>query len=158
MTDPANPFDRTPLESIIGFRLRLAQVDVFRDFIEAFAPLDLRPVEFSILRLVAANPGVHQGQLAESLGVQRANMVALIKGLARRGLLDRGNVPGDRRRIALTLTGEGESFVIEMNAIWACHEQRFVEQLGGPAERDRLIALLDRISEMPGDGSEPAGD
>lgn len=157
MTNPEKRFDRSPLETIIGFRLRLAQVDVFRDFIEAFAALDLRPVEFSILRLVAANPGVHQGQLAETLGVQRANMVALIKGLARRGLLDRGTVPGDRRRIALTLTEKGGGFVIEMNAIWACHEQRFVERLGGPAERDRLIALLDRISAVPGDGSEESG-
>jgi hypothetical protein len=32
-----------------------------------------------------------------------------------------------------------------MVELWSTHEGRLVERLGGPAERDRLIALLDRL-------------
>ena len=67
-------------------------------------------------------------------------------GLERRGVAERRKSPDDKRSHSLHLTPEGERFVQKMFAIWAAHENRFIERLGGETERDRLIELLDRIA------------
>ena len=43
-----------PMDTIIGYKLRRAQLYVFQDFIASFAKLKLRPAEFSVLTLIAA--------------------------------------------------------------------------------------------------------
>ena len=77
------------LEDYVGFRLRLAQVAVFSEFIEAFAAIDLRPAQFSALLMIAENPGHNQSEIAASLGIQRANFVSFIEKLGVRGLIER---------------------------------------------------------------------
>lgn len=141
--------DQSSLAGIIGYRLRRAQIAIFQDFIESFASMNIRPVDYSILRLVGDNPGVRQGQLGEALGIKRANMVNLIHELEGRGLVERRAVAGDRRSRALHLTCEGKAFVAKLQEVWTVHEQRFIDRLGGEAERDRLIGLLDRIAGLP---------
>jgi DNA-binding MarR family transcriptional regulator len=134
------------MASIIGYMLRRAQLTVFQDFIESFAKLKLRPAEFSVLNLIAQTPGQKQTEVAEKLGIKRANFVALMDGLERRGFAERRKSPEDKRSHSLHLTPEGERFVEKMFAIWSAHERRIVERLGGEAERDRLLELLDRIA------------
>lgn len=131
--------------SIIGYKLRRAQLVVFQDFIETFAAMKLRPAEFSVLSLIAQNPGQKQTEIAEQLGIKRANFVALMDGLERRGYAERRKAKGDKRSHSLHLTEEGELFVRTMLDVWRHHEERMVRRLGGTAERDRLIALLDLI-------------
>jgi DNA-binding MarR family transcriptional regulator len=132
--------------SIIGYKLRRAQLAVFQDFIESFARLQLRPAEFSVLALIARTPGQKQSEIAAQLGIKRANFVALMDALERRGLAERRKVAGDKRSHSLHLTPEGACFVERMIGVWNEHEQRLIEKLGGPAARDRLIELLDLIT------------
>ncbi len=131
--------------SIIGYRLRRAQLMVFQDFIESFAAVPLRPAEFSVLVLIARVPGLKQSEIAAQLGIKRANFVTLMDGLERRGFAERRKSPDDKRSHSLHLTEEGASFVKRMLPLWEGHERRLIERLGGEAERDLLIALLDRI-------------
>ena len=133
--------------AIVGYKLRRAQLYVFQDFIESFAKMKLRPAEFSVLNLIARTPGQKQTEIAEQLGIKRANFVALMDGLERRGLAERRKAQGDKRSHSLHLTPEGTRFVDKMAAIWNSHEQRMVDRLGGPDARDQLIALLDRLLE-----------
>lgn len=133
------------LASIVGYKLRRAQLFVFQDFIESFADLPLRPAEFSVLSLIAREPGRKQSEIAARLGIKRANFVALMDGLEKRKLAERRKSPGDKRSHSLHLTAEGHSFVGRMVEIWNAHEQRVIERLGGAADRDRLIEYLDRI-------------
>lgn len=137
------------LDTIIGYKLRRAQLAVFQDFTESFARLKLRPAEFSVLALLAVAPGQKQSEIAEQLGIKRANFVALMDGLEARGLAERRKVAGDKRSHSLHLSAEGERFIGRMVETWNEHEQRFVARLGGSEERDRLIALLDRLLEEP---------
>lgn len=134
-----------PMATIIGYKLRRAQLYVFQDFIETFAKMRLRPAEFSVLAIIAATPGLKQSEIAETLGIKRANFVALMDGLEKRGLAERRKAAADRRSHSLHLTPEGTRFVRKMAAIWAEHENRLIDRLGGPEERDRLIGLLGRI-------------
>ncbi|MEX0955105.1 MAG: MarR family winged helix-turn-helix transcriptional regulator [Rhizobiaceae bacterium] len=141
-----NNVDRPDMSSIIGYMLRRAQLSVFQDFLESFAKLKLRPAEFSVLNLIAQSPGQKQSEIAEQLGIKRANFVALMDGLERRGVAERRKSPEDKRSHSLHLTPEGERFVEKMFAIWHSHENRIVDRLGGQAERDRLLELLNRIA------------
>lgn len=133
------------LEAIVGYRLRRAQLYVFQDFIDSFARMKLRPAEFSVLSVMARRPGLKQTEIAEELGIKRANFVALMDGLEARGLAERRKADADKRSHSLHLTPDGVKFVRKMMDVWNEHEQRLVERLGGSAERDRLIELLDRI-------------
>jgi DNA-binding MarR family transcriptional regulator len=140
-------------EAIIGYKLRRAQLLVFQDFLRSFAKMKLRPAEFSVLAMIARTPGLKQSEIAEALGIKRANFVALMDGLEARGLADRRKGDVDRRSHSLHLTPEGERFVRKMVAVWHDHEERMIERLGGPQERDRLIELLERLlaGEPPAD-------
>jgi len=139
------PTDQANLADVIGYRLRLAQLAVFRDFLDTFASMRIKPVHYSMLRLIEANPGLKQGELARALGIKRANMVTLVDTLEKRGLAARKSVQGDRRSYALHLTEQGQAFTRKMQEVWTGHEARFVKLLGGPRAKQQLIELLDRI-------------
>jgi DNA-binding MarR family transcriptional regulator len=137
--------DQRAMQQVVGYRLRRAQLVVFKEFSEAFSELELRPADFAVLALMADNPGRKQAEIAAALGIKRANFVALINGLAERGLVERRQKENDKRSHALFLTDCGREFATRMNGIEQEFEQQLIDRLGGPAERDKLIALLDRI-------------
>lgn len=138
--------DQRVMQQVIGYRLRRTQLVVFKEFSSAFSELELRPAEFAVVALIAGNPGRKQAEIAAALGIKRANFVALINGLAERGLVERRQPENDRRSHALFLTACGHEFATRMNAIQQKFEQQLIDRLGGPAERDTLITLLDRIA------------
>jgi DNA-binding MarR family transcriptional regulator len=143
-----------PMDSIIGYKLRRAQLAVFLDFHNTFQRLKVRPAEFSVLALVAQNPGLKQTEIADALGIKRANFVALMDGLEKRGLAERRKSDSDRRSHSVHLTEAGIRFCRRMLAVWQEHENRMIALLGGENERDRLIDLLDRLLKPKGSGTE----
>ena len=131
---------------IIGYRLRRAQLNVFQKFLTVFDDLKLRPAEYSVLVLVADNPGRKQTEIAEVLGIKRANFVTLVHGLEERGLVERHPSPQDKRANALHLTTSGQSFLAHARGVHNAMEDELVARLGGTQARDRLLALLDRLT------------
>lgn len=134
------------LAEAIGYRLRRAQLAVFQDFGESFAAEGLRPADFSVVLVVKHNPGLKQSEVAEALGIQRANFVAIVDGLEGRGIVERRKSDTDRRVQALHLTPLGEQFAESMMTTWEAHEARMIEKLGGTDARDELIRLLGLIA------------
>ena len=135
--------DLSDLETSIGYRLRLAQVALFSDFFRAFAALELRPAQFSALIVIGDNPGLNQSEVAASLGIQRANFVALIERLEARGLVERR--PIDRRSYALHLTQPGEALLARARATQHELEARLERRLG-PGGKAQLMDLLGRLA------------
>ena len=135
------------LSEAVGYRLRRAQLAVFQDFGESFAAEGLRPADFSVVLLIKHNPGLKQSEVAEALGIQRANFVAIVDGLEGRDLVERRKSESDRRVQALYLTPLGEQFADNMLSTWQAHEDRMIEKLGGPEARDELIRLVNRLTE-----------
>jgi DNA-binding MarR family transcriptional regulator len=133
------------IDDVIGYRLRRAQVSVFMRFQRRFAEVGLKPAEYSVLVLIDDNAGLRPSQVAAALGIKRANFVALAAGLESRGLLERQPALQDRRSHALVLTSEGRTLVARIRKLQQHFEAELVEALGGPRERDRLIALLERL-------------
>lgn len=135
------------LNSRVGYLLRRAQLVVSADFREALAELDLRPGQFTVLVVIDRNPGLTQSQVGNALGIDRANFVAVIKGLEARGLVARTASSHDRRSKGLALTAAGRRLLQRALRVHDLHEQRIVRRLGA-AGRERLVELLARLANL----------
>ena len=132
------------LSDLVGYHLRRATNAVVADFARALADTGIRQVLFGVLSVVERNPGINQGSVGKGLGIQRANMVALVNELVERGLVDRRVSTEDRRAFALSLTEEGKLAYADCLARIRAHEDDVLSGLD-TRERNRLIALLSRI-------------
>ena len=101
----ADALDMGDLPTRMGYALRRAQITVFEDFIARLAPEDIRPAQYSALKLIGLNPGARQTDVSAALGIQRSNFGPLFDGLEQRGLVERRRSQGDRRSLGLYLTG-----------------------------------------------------
>jgi DNA-binding MarR family transcriptional regulator len=129
------------LDSHLGYFLRRIQVWVFQDFIRTLSGIDLRPAQYSVLSVIAANRGLSQADVAQLLGIERARLVRLLDRLERRGLTQRLASPVDRRSHALQLTPAGQALLKRARALAQVHEANLVEKLG-IANHARLLEAL----------------
>jgi DNA-binding MarR family transcriptional regulator len=129
------------LPGLLGYRLRLAQQVVFRDFAKSVA--ELSPGRVGILLLIDANPGVTQSRLAQAVGLDRSTMVGLVDTLEERRLIERRRGE-DRRTNGLWLTRAGRALLARALRAIARHERRIAARLSA-AERRQLLALLGKI-------------
>src|SRR5438128_11822004 len=130
------------LPELIGYRLRVAQQAVFRDFAAQVG--ELSPGRVGIMLLIEANPGVTQGRLAEAVRLDRSTMVGVVDSLQDRGLIERRR-GADRRTNGLWLTRAGRSLAARLRRRIARHERRVAAALDD-AERAQLLALLEKLS------------
>jgi DNA-binding MarR family transcriptional regulator len=140
-TDNRKSLDIGVLNEHLGYFIRRLQVWVFQDFIRTLAPVDIRPAQYSVLVVIAANPGLSQSDLADRLGIERARLVRVLDKLERRGLTQRLASPTDRRSHALRLTREGQKILKRAAMLAALHEAKLIEKLG-PEQRKSMLTLL----------------
>jgi DNA-binding MarR family transcriptional regulator len=127
---------------LLGYRLRLAQQAVFRDFASSIPHTS--PGQAGLLLLVEANPGVTQGRLALAVGLDRSTMVGVIDALEERTLIERRR-GADRRTNGLWLTRSGRLLVSALKRQITMHERRVSRRLSA-AERLQLLELLAKLA------------
>jgi DNA-binding MarR family transcriptional regulator len=137
------PLRRGVLPQLIGYRLRVAQQTVFRDFAASVG--ELSPGRAGMLLLIEANPGVPQGRLAEAVKLDRSTMVGVVDSLEDRGLIERRRGT-DRRTNGLWLTRAGKVLAARLRRRIEQHEDRVAARLSG-AERAQLLALLEKLAQ-----------
>ena len=98
--------DTRYLETLLGYNAR--RTAVIAVFLRRMAPFGLRPVDFSVLSLIAHNPGVTSRQICAALDILPPNLVGLVRQLESRGLLLRKPHPSDRRAQGLHLSAAGK--------------------------------------------------
>jgi len=130
------------LPGLLGYRLRLAQQAVFRDFGESVS--DLPPGRVGILLIIDANPGVTQSRLAQAVGLDRSTMVGVLHALEARGLVERRRGE-DRRTNALWLTRAGRALVEGLKRRIRVHERRVAARLTSD-QRTQLLTLLGKLA------------
>ena len=130
------------LPQLLGYRLRLAQQAVFRDFAESVHGLS--PGRVGLLVYIDANPGVTQSRLAEAVRRDRSTMVGVLDELEERALIERRRGE-DRRTNGLWLTRAGRLLLQRAVREIAAHERRISARLTAP-ERRLLLELLGKIS------------
>lgn len=116
--------DTRYLETLLGYNARRAALSVIAVFLQRMEPYGLRPVDFSVLSLIAHNPGITSRQICVALDILPPNLVGMIKSLQKRGLIERRPHPTDRRAQGLHLTAPGKRL------------QREAEQTASELERD----------------------
>ncbi len=136
--------DSSYLESLIGYNARRAALAVIAVFLERMAPYGLRPVDFSILSLITHNPGITARQLCHALGILPPNMVGVVGGFEKRGLIERRPHPSDRRAQGLHLSAQGQALMREAEQTALALEQEVAHRLS-PAEQQTLMGLLQKI-------------
>jgi DNA-binding MarR family transcriptional regulator len=118
------------IEGRVGYHIQRLQVWVFRDFNRTLSDLEIRPNQYSVLALIAANPGLSQIDISIALDIERARLVRLLDGLEKRGLLLRRRVPNDRRSHALQLTETGQKLFAQAELLVDEHEARLAARVG----------------------------
>jgi len=141
----AEPIAYGILPELLGYHLRLAQLQTFQDFAATLGRLDLTPTVFGVLVLIDANPGMKQAALARAIRLDRSSVVPLIDRLEGRGLVRREPAPDDRRSNALYLTAAGRDLLATATPLVREHERRLCRRLSEP-ERASLIALLEKLT------------
>lgn len=129
------------LPQLLGYRLRLAQQAVFRDFAESVHGLS--PGRVGLLIYIDANPGVTQSRLAEAVRRDRSTMVGVLDQLEEHALIERRR-GADRRTNGLWLTRSGRTLLARAVREIAAHERRISARMS-IAERRLLLELLGKI-------------
>lgn len=132
------------LRTLVGYNTRRAALSIIGVFMERMALYDLKVVDFSVLSLVAHNPGITSRQLCATLNVLPPNLVGLIAALERRGLIERRPHPSDGRAMGVHLTPAGAELTGQAEQTAAQLEQDATARLTA-AERKTLIRLLQKV-------------
>ena len=135
-----------PIQELIGYALRRAQGVVYADLNGALARVSLRPLQFTLLLMVAENPGASQSGVCEALGIQKANCVPTMSELERRGYIIRRKSSADARSYQLHITHKGKRILQRAGEVHSLHEQRLIDRIGVEG-RDQLLRLLSKLTE-----------
>jgi len=112
------------------------------DALRAEQPLN--EIDKLTLFYVADHPDCGPSDVARFLGIPNTTLTSATDRLAKRKLLDRQRVEGDRRAVALRLSKDGQA---RFDALMSAHRvmyRRLLEPLSG-SERNELIRLMTKI-------------
>jgi len=126
-----------------GHLLRRAQqisVSIFYDEMGS----ELTPIQYAVLRNLAAHPGTDQVSLAALTGIDTSTGATVCARLEEKGLLERKVIPTNRRQRALTITGAGEQQLADMIPGAQRLRRRLLAPLTGP-EQLQFMALLTKL-------------
>lgn len=138
-----------------GHLIRRAHQVAVAIFMEETADFDVTPVQFAILNALLEAPGEDQVTLARKVAFDAATFGSVITRLEARGWVRREPAGNDRRRKLLWVTEEGAAAARRMKRSVGKVQQRILQPLED-AEREQLIALLDRLVAAHDNISTPA--
>ena len=129
----------TPLNGYVGYALRRAQGVIFADFNHSLAELGLRPGQFAVLMLIDRNPEPVSRAYRPRSGIQKANFVATIADLEKRGLVRRKKSSTDARTYSLGLTPRGRMQLHGATLLQSVHEAKVTAQIGDEGRMQLLV-------------------
>lgn len=138
------PLGQEVLLGLVGYNCRRAYLSIMPLFHERMSEYELRPVDFSIISVLHANPNITQKRLSNAIKVSPPNLAILLDRLEARGLLLRQRNPLDKRSQALMLTPSGDRLARQAEQTVSKLEAEATSALTD-AERRRLLALLQKI-------------
>ena len=138
------PLDQSLLLQLVGYNCRRAYLTVIPFYEKRMAKFELRPVDFTVLSLLKANPNINQKRLSKAINVSPPNLAPLLDRLEMRGLLMRQRNPLDRRSQTLALTSDGMRMCNKAEKTVSQLELKATETLNED-ERAQLIHLLQKI-------------
>ena len=136
--------DTDYLDGLIGYNARRAALAVIDVFMQRMTVYKLRVVDFSVLSLIAHNPGITSRQLCTTLGILPPNLVGMINTLEKRELIARKPHPRDGRALGLHLTAVGRKLMRDAEKTAVELEAEATSRLSA-GESKTLIRLLKKV-------------
>lgn len=136
--------DTRYIETLLGYNARRVSLAVIEVFLQRMAVYKLRPVDFSVASLIVHNPGITSRQLCGTLGLLPPNLVGLINGLEKRGLIRKRPHPRDGRASGLHATAAGIALMREAETAATALEDEVAARLTA-SERKTLLRLLQKV-------------
>jgi DNA-binding MarR family transcriptional regulator len=136
--------NQSRLLALLGYNARRAYVAMQAAWPQRMEDFALTPTGFSLMVLLADNPGTTQKVLCATLKVPPPNMVVLVDKLVARGLALRTQSATDKRVAHLSLTPAGEALVREAEQVAHAIERDATPMLSD-SERATLNALLQKV-------------
>lgn len=112
-------------------------------------PLGLKVRSYSVLSLACSGLAPTQRELAEFLSLDPSQIVPLVDGLEKDGLVERTADPSDRRSKVITGTAAGARLYKKARAVTAEGEAVTMSKLSA-AEQETLRELLSRVAFLAG--------
>lgn len=148
--DLTEEIDVSFLRSQVGYNARRAALHIIGVFMGRMQEYELKVVEFSVLSLLAHNPGLTSRHVCATLSIMPPNLVGLVASLEKRGLLERRPHPSDGRAMGLHLTPAGLALAQETEQAVAQLEIDATAKLSA-SERKTLIRLHGPALELAHD-------
>ena len=135
-----------------GHLIRRAQQIAVALFMEECAALDLTPVQYAALVAVREHAGIDATRLSSLIALDRSTLGNVLERLEARKLIQRYPSREDKRVKLLRLTPAGAALITRAKGPVTRAQERILEPLK-PADRERLIALLEQLVELNNDVS-----
>lgn len=142
---PAGRMEEARLQKVLGYQLAQAILVTDAIFFEQVGtPFQLRPVEYTVLTLIAENPGGSLVRLARALSVTPPNITAIVDRLEGKGLIARAPSDQDRRAHVLHVTTKGAELVRKATQRIVAAESEALPLTAG--EQAILAELLHKVA------------
>lgn len=145
---PEAPPEEVSLEQVIynkpGFLARRLQQIAVSIFLDETSEYDITPLQYGVMAVVRATPGIDQIGVSSGVGLDRTTVVGIVDRLERKGLIARRADPSDRRVRQLYLTQPGQQKLFDMHAATERVQKRLLEPLSAK-ERAVFLEYIDRI-------------
>ncbi len=143
MTEDLDPSDLA-FQMRTGYLLGTVGSIVYQRWAEVLAELEVTPTQAKVLMALGEAGPLGQQRLAELVGVDPRNAVAVVESLVGAGLVSRAVDPSDRRRRVLALTAPGRRLMKKLVTSTTQKDDELLASL--PAgDRETLRRLLSDV-------------
>ena len=125
--------------SVVARQLRVS-------FDQSAETCGLTRAQWTLIAVVARNPGATQRTVAEALEVREITAGRLVDRLCEEGYLRRDANPSDRRAYCVHLTAAAEPLLAKLDDLARLHEARIFSGFESEA-LEKLDSLLDRVAQ-----------
>ncbi len=135
------------MDTHVGYQLRRTYGAVRKNLIKIFGDEGLAPGQFSILMLIAANPGHTQTAISELARLDRSTIVPTISHLEKIGLVERQKSKTDARAHAVYITRKGQEALGVIAPKLKQSENRLTADFS-ESEKEAFLAALRNIERL----------
>jgi DNA-binding MarR family transcriptional regulator len=125
---------------------RRAARTLTRIYDEALHPSGLTAMQFGLLSLLEARPGLTQAEIAERADSEQTTLSRGLKLLAANGWVRAERSGDDARKVGYHLTPRGAERRAEALPLWQSAQQRMRERLGKRFKK--AVTLLQKVAEV----------
>ena len=137
--------DFGPLDRYLGYYLRRLYDNYRKHFVAQAGDLDVQPREVGALYVVGLNPGLTPSQLIDALGMDGAQISAVLNMFEKRGLLERRVSVADARSRQIYLTTAGKKMLKKLEKFVDGFDRTFN---GNSLNDDELRLLIDLLAKL----------